>query len=116
MGQYLTDRLGTPLAMGSRVKFRSWQGSDVFFNGVGHIQNIDPFGNVYVEPDSAMTIEGEQGFFDATVLMVSTTSKRLAGDEGDEKSGLFGYKEHVVGEQMVGVSWLEKAEESKRGW
>jgi hypothetical protein len=73
MSHYLTDRLGVQIGMGERVKFRAWQGDDVFFNGVGNIQNIDPFGNVYIEPDSAMTIEGERGFFDATVVMTSTT-------------------------------------------
>jgi hypothetical protein len=117
MDKTLVDRLGVGIKIGDRVVFRAWQGSDIFFNGKGLIQNIDPFGNVYIEPDEAMTIEGEYGFFDATVLMISTRLRRLPGDKVDECSGIIGLVEHVQNGVMVGVSWLEKTEprESKYG-
>jgi hypothetical protein len=98
------DRLGEEVELRDHVKFRSWQGRDVFFTGTGHVQNIDPFGNIYVEPDAALHIEGTAGAFDATVLMVTTEN-----EGGTAKA----YKEHFsrpgVGEtKSLGISWVEK--------
>jgi hypothetical protein len=107
---YVVDRLGEELMIGSNVKFRTWQGRNVFFTGTGQIQNIDPFGNIYIDPDSALHIEGEDGSFDATVVMVSTApieSNRVG------QTGFKGYREHFAKmavdrkPSMVGISWIE---------
>lgn len=113
------DRLGETIEMNDRVRFRTWQGRDNFFSGTGNVQNIDPFGNLYIEPDSALEIEGSNGSFDATVLMVTTSTLPGNVDSGIGAHLKFrAYKEHFGKMQndvkpFVGVSWVERIEGPK---
>lgn len=113
---YVIDRLGEEINFNDRVKFRAWQGRDTFFTGTGRIQNIDPFGNVYIEPDAAMAIEGEEGSFDATVLMVTTQPYKKEENHAGGIQRFRAYKEHFSrptverAAGMIGISWLERME------
>jgi hypothetical protein len=110
------DRLGEEINLNDRVKFRAWQGKNTFFTGTGYVQNIDPFGNIYIEPDSAMAIEGEDGSFDATVLMVTTQPYKKEENHAGGVQRFKAYKEHFSRPTvdrpagMLGVSWLERIE------
>jgi hypothetical protein len=108
-GLYILDRLDEEIGLQSRVKFRAWQGKDVFFTGTGVIQNIDPFGNIYIEPDTVMHIEGEEGAFDATVVMLSTSTAKSQRIEQQCYKALKEHKQWQNGTQvLVGVSWAER--------
>lgn len=118
----ILDRLGEEININDRVRFRAWQGRDNFFSGTGDVQNIDPFGNIYVEPDSALEIEGSSGSFDATVLMVSTSALNPKVVESGGHQTFRAYKEHFgkmdvdsETKPLIGVSWVERVEGPKMG-
>lgn len=103
------DKLDEEIKIQDNVKFRSWQGGNTFFIGEGFIQNIDPFGNVYIDPDSELFIEGESYDVDATLIIVSTDLiHRDDGFIGVKK--MKAYKEHKDRKngRSFGFSWIEK--------
>lgn len=121
MSLSVLDRLGEEVNLNDKVRFRAWQGRDNFFSGTGVVQNIDPFGNIYVEPDGAMEIEGSNSYFDATVLMVSTSALGQKAVQAGGHQKFRAYKEHfgkMEGEvkPLLGISWVERLEGPGMGW